>query len=341
MSVVIKDRVKETTTTTGTGTITLAGAVSGFQAFSVIGDGNTTKYCILDANGTGWETGIGTYTAAGTTLARTTVLASSNSGSAITLSSGTHTVFCDWTGTDGQSAHDSNKTYISGLLITKASATQISVSAGAAWVPAAGKVVTYAGGTITPTLTNSTATTTKIYSVFLNADGTIEVDQEAPPTSAYAGTARTRGIGNLGRFIGCFYSLGVSAAVVEQLVTETGSNYCLVKYDTASFAAPFLLVNNAIQATMVALDMSAIVPPTVSPEVMIWTLFTQGTGYHTIDISLDGTNDAVFVRLYAGDAANNPGGSLWCPTNPATPSFYYDIPSPGGYIQLTGYKFQR
>jgi len=95
MALVIKDRVKETTTTTGTGTINLAGAASGFQSFvSGVGDGNTTYYVIEDANGTAWEVGIGTITdASPDTLARTTVLASTNSNSQINLSSGTHTVF--------------------------------------------------------------------------------------------------------------------------------------------------------------------------------------------------------------------------------------------------------
>ena len=87
MAFVVKDRVKETTTTTGTGTITLAGAVSGFQAFSVIGDGNETFYTI--AGGAEFEIGIGTYTLSGTTLSRTTVLDSSNSGSLVNFSAGT------------------------------------------------------------------------------------------------------------------------------------------------------------------------------------------------------------------------------------------------------------
>lgn len=91
MALVVKDRVQETTTTTGTGTITLAGAVAGFQSFSVIGNGNTTYYCVT--SGSSWEVGIGTYTLAGTTLARTTILASSAGGSAITLA-GTSNVFC-------------------------------------------------------------------------------------------------------------------------------------------------------------------------------------------------------------------------------------------------------
>ena len=91
MALIVKDRVKETTTTTGTGTITLGGAVSGFQAFSAIGDGNTTFYTI--AGGGEWEVGVGTYTSSGTTLSRDTVLDSSNSGSLVNFSAGTKDVF--------------------------------------------------------------------------------------------------------------------------------------------------------------------------------------------------------------------------------------------------------
>tara|TARA_R110000868_G_scaffold43247_1_gene145799 strand:+ start:155 stop:613 length:459 start_codon:yes stop_codon:yes gene_type:complete len=93
MTLVVKDRVKETTTTTGTGTITLAGAAAGFQAFSVLGDGNTTYYAIVDSVTADWEVGIGTYTLSGTTLARTTVLSSSNAGAAVNLSAGSKDVF--------------------------------------------------------------------------------------------------------------------------------------------------------------------------------------------------------------------------------------------------------
>jgi hypothetical protein len=91
MALVLADRVQETTTTTGTGTVTLAGAASGFQSFSAVGDGNSTYYTI--AGGAEWEVGIGTYTASGTTLSRTTVLSSSNSGSLVSLSAGTKSVF--------------------------------------------------------------------------------------------------------------------------------------------------------------------------------------------------------------------------------------------------------
>jgi len=94
MALVLADRVKETSTTTGTGTLTLAGAAVGFQSFAVIGNGNTCYYTITNqAVPAEWEVGIGTYTSAGTTLARTTILASSNAGAVVTLSAGTKDVF--------------------------------------------------------------------------------------------------------------------------------------------------------------------------------------------------------------------------------------------------------
>jgi hypothetical protein len=93
MTLVVKDRVKETTTTTGTGTVTLSGASPGFQSFSVIGDGNTTYYAITAATTEDWEVGLGTYTASGTTLARTTVLSSSSGGAAINFGIGSKDVF--------------------------------------------------------------------------------------------------------------------------------------------------------------------------------------------------------------------------------------------------------
>lgn len=91
MPLVLKDRVKETTTSTGTGTITLAGAVAGFQSFSVVGNANTCYYAIVGT--TEWEVGIGTYTASGTTLSRDSVLESSNAGALVNFSAGTKDVF--------------------------------------------------------------------------------------------------------------------------------------------------------------------------------------------------------------------------------------------------------
>lgn len=87
MAFVVADRVAETSTTTGTGTYTLAGAKAGYRSFAAIGNANVTFYVATD--GTDWEVGVGTYTASGTTLARTAILASSNANAAVDWGAGT------------------------------------------------------------------------------------------------------------------------------------------------------------------------------------------------------------------------------------------------------------
>lgn len=96
MAFVLNDRVKETSTTTGTGTFDLAGAETGFESFvSGVGDGNVTYYAISNDGTTEFEVGIGTVTdATPDTLARTTVISSSNSDALVNFSAGTKTVFC-------------------------------------------------------------------------------------------------------------------------------------------------------------------------------------------------------------------------------------------------------
>ena len=93
MALVVYDRVQQTGTANTTVSFTLSATTAGYQSFAVIGNGNTTYYSAND--GTNWEVGLGTYSTTGPTLTRTTVLASSNSGSAVTFS-GTVTVFCDY-----------------------------------------------------------------------------------------------------------------------------------------------------------------------------------------------------------------------------------------------------
>jgi hypothetical protein len=94
MALVLADRVRETTTTTGTGSVTLAGAYTGFQTFSsAVGNGNSTYYTIANVASGEWEVGIGTYTSGGNTLSRTTVLASSNGGSLVNFGAGAKDVF--------------------------------------------------------------------------------------------------------------------------------------------------------------------------------------------------------------------------------------------------------
>ena len=95
MALVINDRVKETTTTTGTGAVALGGAVTGFETFSAgVGNSNTTYYSIAHQTANEWEVGLGTLDGDSSDLTRTTVISSSNSDSAVSFSAGTKDIFC-------------------------------------------------------------------------------------------------------------------------------------------------------------------------------------------------------------------------------------------------------
>lgn len=93
MALVVYDRIQQTGTANTTVSFTLSATTTGYQSFAVVGNGNTTYYSAND--GTNWEVGLGTYSTTGPTLTRTTILSSSNSGSAVTFT-GTVTVFCDY-----------------------------------------------------------------------------------------------------------------------------------------------------------------------------------------------------------------------------------------------------
>ena len=95
MALVINDRVKETSTTTGTGAMALAGAVTGFETFGAgIGNSNTTYYCIFNQGTSEFEVGLGTLDGTSANLTRTTVISSSNGDAAVNFTSGTKDVFC-------------------------------------------------------------------------------------------------------------------------------------------------------------------------------------------------------------------------------------------------------
>jgi hypothetical protein len=154
MAFIIADRVKETTTTAGTGTITLAGASAGFQSFAVIGNSNTTYYCIAAQTGTEWEVGIGTYTSSGTTLARTTVFSNSSGTqpSALSFSAGPKDVFVTYPSTmaafaNGTGAVQENYTTVTGTYtmtpgkngmsvgpVTISSGSSFTVGSGQRWL---------------------------------------------------------------------------------------------------------------------------------------------------------------------------------------------------------------
>jgi len=149
MPLVLKDRVKESSTTTGTGTLTLGGAASGFQSFAVIGNGNTTYYAIVDSASGAFEVGIGVYTSSGTTLSRDTVLESSNAGALVNFAAGSKDVFVTYpaeravVGGMGyienaatitvSSTINAGNNAISGGPVTIASGVSVTVPSGSRW----------------------------------------------------------------------------------------------------------------------------------------------------------------------------------------------------------------
>lgn len=149
-----KDRVLESTTTTGTGTLTLAGAVTGYQTFAVVGNGGVCPYVIFAVNTNGtpngdWEVGIGTYTSSGTTLSRDKVLASSNANALVSFAAGTKYVglnlpasmIDDGTGlcegrltlTTGTAVTTSNVSAATSVYFTPYNGNRVSVYNGNSW----------------------------------------------------------------------------------------------------------------------------------------------------------------------------------------------------------------
>jgi len=180
MALVLRDRVQQTGTANTTVSFTLSGSVTGFQSFSVVGDTNTTYYAATDTSGN-WESGLGTYSTTGPTLTRTTILSSSNSGSAVTFS-GTVTVFLTYPSSRALYLNDTS----AGINVSQAAFTANGIPyASSTSALATGSALTFNGTNLTTTGTTTaasfipTGTTVPTYGVFKKASTVLGLSAES------------------------------------------------------------------------------------------------------------------------------------------------------------------
>jgi hypothetical protein len=199
MAFAIADRVQETTTTNGTGTVVLAGAVTGYQSFAVIGNTNTTYYTIADQAGSNWEVGIGTYYSGNTSLARTTILASSNANAAVVFTSGIKSVFVTYPAEKAIYSDSGNVTTItnfasSNVLITGGTISGANFTGLGTMSTQNANAVTITGGTINSVAhTGGSINNMTIGATTANTGAFTTVTTTSPINVAYGGT----GVANL------------------------------------------------------------------------------------------------------------------------------------------------
>jgi hypothetical protein len=221
MPLVLADRVQETTTTVGTGSVTLAGAVLGYQTFAVIGNGNTTFYTIADQGGANWEVGIGTYSTSGPTLARTTILSNSNGNtSPVSFPAGTKTVFVTYPSEQSVNLDASNNVSPLGTI---ASGTWQGSTIGVAY-----------GGTGVTTSSGANSVVLRDANQNINVN---RVNQANTNTTAAGGTT----------------TLTTASSYIQSLVGTGGQTYKLPDATTLTTGVAFLF-NNLATGTLTIQD---------------------------------------------------------------------------------------
>jgi len=187
MALVLADRVQQSGTANTTVSFTLSGSVAGFQSFAVVGNGNTTYYAATDASGN-WEAGIGTYSTSGPTLTRTTILSSSNSGSAVTFS-GTVNVFVTYP--SGKSVNQDANGRVSIPYIT-GSSTIGSLNVGDATTADTGMIAAFTAGETTylyTSLQNTSSSNTSYGAYAVNNNNRSAYVEIGANNSAYSFSA--------------------------------------------------------------------------------------------------------------------------------------------------------
>ena len=330
--------------TPGTGTITLGSASSGYQSFASAYGANATVD-VLVTDGTAWEVARAcTYTHSGTTLSRGTFEASST-GSAISLTSSA-IVSVIMPASTGTGVDLDLQTCIHGLIVTKNSgANSLDIAAGYCYDPSSRKVISYAGATGVSAGTLGASQWNQVYIYDSSGTATIEVvNNAAPPSSAYAGTARQGGTNSNRRWIGSFLTTSGSA-IYAQDVKESARNQIDVSWLSATNTTPFRCLSAGTATTYTAVSLVGAVPRYVGSEFMASMLLDATAAQH-IDaaFSLDGSALLAAYNVYSSAASQFPRIPITLPLESSTPQIYYTMSganTPKLYVDVFGYRAAR
>lgn len=322
MAFVIADRVRETTSSIGTGAVTLGGPYAGFQPFSVLGNGNTTYYAIIDPTTGDWEVGIGTYTSSGNTLSRTTVLSSSNSGSLVVFGAGVKDVICTQpsernvyvVGTDVVAE---NNAKVPNTLLANSSVTigSTSVSLGATETTLAGLTsvtssrfsgpLTGAVGDVTPTTGAFTSVTATLDSTF-SSTGALQISSGTTaqrPTGAVGKIRWNSTLSQYEGYDGANWTL-LGGAVISNDTATTSNLYPLFSTTTTGNAST-LYTSNAQYLFKPSTGELSVKAPRASNGIVVNSAtissdYTISTGDNGMSAGPVSVNSGVTVTVSSG-----------------------------------------
>lgn len=324
MALVVADRVKETTTTTGTGAIALGGAEANFVAFSsVLSDGDTTYYAIIDNVNQDYEVGLGTYTASGNTLARTTVLASSNGGSAVNFSAGSKDVFINYPADKSVYLDGSNQLVINSTAVTATAAELNLLDGSSAGTVVNSKAVIYgASGEVN-------ATDLKVGTAIQDTNGAELIKVSATGSAVNEVTVANAATGSNPTLSATGDDTNVGIDVTPK---GTGEFNVTASFFTGIFSDKVSALGNTGTAKTLDASTAQVFTATLTDNVTFTVSGENGVSNRTSSFILILTNDATASRTVAltGGTFRYPGGSVSRTTDAnATDIWFFMSPDNG------------